>query len=72
MTKEQIDIYVGYFMILLFPILEIVLFRIIKSTWNNYKLRSRNYLFIFCMLCGLVSWIVVVISQLYKLGIIHE
>ncbi|PIK14739.1 MAG: hypothetical protein CES88_10395 [Halobacteriovorax sp. JY17] len=68
MTKEQLDIYVGYFLILLFPMLELVLFNIIKKTWSNFKLRSRNYLFIFCMVVGVASWVVIVISQLYKVG----
>ncbi len=71
MTKEQLDIYVGYGLLVVFPVIEIILFNIIRKTWSNYKLRSRNYVFIFCMLAGLVSLIVVILSLLHKHGALH-
>ena len=70
MTKEQLDIYVGYGLLVVFPIITIVLFNIVRKTWSNYQLRVRNYLFIFCMFAGLVCFIVVIFSLLYKQGIL--
>jgi hypothetical protein len=70
MSKEQFQIYAGYFLITLMIIVEIWLGAIIKKSWNDESLRLRNYLFLFCLIVGTLGVIAIIISQLYRTGII--
>ena len=70
MSKEQFQIYTGYLLITLMFIVEIWLGAIIKKSWNDESLRVRNYLFLFCLIIGAFGLIAIIISQLYRTGII--
>jgi hypothetical protein len=70
MTKEQFQVYAGYFLITLMFIVEIWLGTIIKKSWQDESLRVRNYLFLFCLLLGGFGLIAIIISQLYRIGIL--
>ncbi|ATH06758.1 hypothetical protein BIY24_02020 [Halobacteriovorax marinus] len=70
MSKEQFQIYAGYFLITLMTVVEIWLGVIIKKSWDDKTLRVRNYLFIFCLAFGAFGLIAVIISQLYKVGLL--
>ena len=68
MTKEELNIYMGYILIFVFIISEIILYRIIKRDWDNKKLMTRNYIFSFLMGVGFLLTIFVSISLYHKIS----
>lgn len=66
MTKEDLNIYMGYVLILVFIVSEIILYRIIRRDWDNKEFLVRNYMFAFCMGLGFLLIILVSISLYHQ------
>lgn len=72
MKNEQLNVLAGWILLCILLVSEVWLLSIVKKSWVDYRLRARNYLFLFCIFSGLASLYVVVTFLLNKVGIFNK
>jgi hypothetical protein len=69
MSKDELNLYAGYLIILLCIVGILFMAYKINKTWGDIRFRGMNTFYIIGIICGVFILISVVLSQLKDLGV---